>query len=145
LALLSFHLACTAAMMGVIWFVQLVHYPIFPYARNEFPPFAEQHGRRTTWVVAPLMFGELGSGLWLWVQWGWAGKASLWILGAIWLSTFAVQVPLHEKLRGGFEEKVWRKLLRSNWLRTFLWSLRVVLVMMEQEKIGQRLSVFSVT
>jgi hypothetical protein len=51
------------------------------------------------------------------------------LLGAIWLSTFALQVPRHGALCHGFDADVHRGLVRSNWLRTVAWSLRSALVL----------------
>ena len=49
------------------------------------------------------------------------------LVGAIWLSTFAVQVPCHARLASGFSPAAWRLLVRSNWLRTGMWSARLAL------------------
>src|SRR5687767_1444080 len=104
------HAASTLAMTGVIWFVQVVHYPLFAAVRREgFAAFESSHRRLTTWVVAPLMLVELITAAWLalrpaaaaapaWVPW-----TGLALVAAIWLSTFLVQVPLHEKLSNGFD------------------------------------------
>ena len=47
------------------------------------------------------------------------------IVAAIWLSTAAVQMPLHRRLaREGHADEALAALVRSNWLRTVLWSLR---------------------
>lgn len=44
----------TWIMVGIIWFVQIVHYPLFSFAgRVEFPMYEHEHRRRTTWVVLP--------------------------------------------------------------------------------------------
>ena len=60
------HTFATLAMMGLIWFVQVVHYPL--YAKVGPQAFAEYHAlhvSRTTSVVAPLMLAELGAAVWL--------------------------------------------------------------------------------
>ena len=49
------------------------------------------------------------------------------MVGAIWLSTFALQVPCHARLGRGFSLGAWRLLVRSNWVRTVLWSARLAL------------------
>ena len=45
----------------------------------------------------------------------------------IWISTMYWQVPHHEKLLEGFDKVRIRILVRSNWFRTFAWSVRGVL------------------
>lgn len=53
------HLAATLSMVGLIWFVQIVHYPLFAYVGAEkFIAYEAAHARLTTWVVAPPMLTE---------------------------------------------------------------------------------------
>jgi len=57
---LLFNLATTLLMTGVIWFVQVVHYPLFAGVGEErFVAYQATHSRSTTVVVAPLMTIEL--------------------------------------------------------------------------------------
>ena len=99
--LLLAHAASTLAMAGVIWFVQVVHYPLFAeVAAERFAGYEASHRRLTTRVVAPLMLVELATTAALpfrpaaaavgpeWVPW-----AGLALLAATWLSTWLVQVP----------------------------------------------------
>ena len=125
-ALLAIHAAASLAMTGLIWFVQLVHYPLFSLAaRHSFTEFALEHQRRTTWLVAPLMVAEaVAAGLLLARAPGpatWAGAA---LLAVIWLSTACLQVPQHRRLARGFEPRAAKRLLRTNWLRTVAWTAR---------------------
>jgi lysylphosphatidylglycerol synthetase-like protein (DUF2156 family) len=60
---------------------------------------------------------------------GWLAWAGLAAVGALWLSTFLLQVPQHEVLRAGFDGVAHRRLVRTNWLRTVLWALRGVWVL----------------
>jgi hypothetical protein len=57
----------------------------------------------------------------------WVPVAGAVLLAAIWLSTFAMQVPLHGQLAQGFDEAAHTALVRSNWIRTIGWSLRAAL------------------
>ena len=129
------HVGATLFMTGVIWFVQLVHYPLFAgVGAAGFSAYAAEHGRRTTWVVMPAMTVELGTGVALALgRPDGIGAAPVWfglgMLGAIWLSTMLVQVPRHRVLGGGFDDAAWRWLVRTNWLRTAAWTARGVLVL----------------
>src|SRR5210317_2033416 len=96
------HCATTLYMMGVIWFVQVVHYPLF---RNigvvEFSSYAQRHTALTTWVVAPPMLVELATALLLiWLRPLGVSTVQVWtglgLLAVIWGFTFLVQVPCHE-------------------------------------------------
>ena len=54
------HIATTFSMVGLIWFVQIVHYPLMDRVRREgFRRYEMDHQRLTSWVVAPLMATEL--------------------------------------------------------------------------------------
>ena len=50
----------TLFMVGLIWFVQIVHYPLYAnVGREQFPEYEALHNRMTTWVVGPAMLVEL--------------------------------------------------------------------------------------
>ena len=54
------HLIPTTFMAGVIWFVQVVHYPLFRgVGEHAFRCYEERHTVLTTWVVLPPMVAEL--------------------------------------------------------------------------------------
>lgn len=79
--LLLAHAASTLAMTGVIWFVQVVHYPLFAaVGRKGFAAFEASHRRLTTWVVAPLMLVELVCAAWLALCPAAAAAAPAWVL-----------------------------------------------------------------
>ena len=124
----AMHAFCTFAMTGLIWFVQIVHYPLFAsVGRERFIDYEKRHAQRTTWVVAPLMLGELFTLAWLW-QHGQRQAVGQWpgvaLLALIWISTGLIQVPLHSRLERGFDEMAARRLVASNWIRTLAWSAR---------------------
>lgn len=133
------HAAATWFMTGLIWFVQIVHYPLMGAVPGEgFPAYAKAHQRLTTWIVGPVMLIELAAAamLAMGVNVGPDGRSLRWlglaILVVIWVSTFAVQVPLHERLAKGLDRRVWRWLVVTNWARTVAWTARgvIALVMM---------------
>ena len=132
LLVLIVHLGATAFMAGVIWYVQLVHYPLMAgWPHEDFPRWEAVHREQTGFVVVPGMLLEgVTAGMLLfrrppampaWLLW--AGGA---MLLAIWMSTFAIQVPLHERLASGWDAESHARLVQTNWLRTVLWSARLV-------------------
>ena len=124
--LLLVHAATTLFMVGVIWFVQIVHYPL--YSRVGAAGFAEyerRHTRRTGWVVGIPMLAELGASAALaWRSGGALASCGLALLVIIWLCTWLLQVPAHRRLECGFDAATQRRLVRTNWLRTLAWSGR---------------------
>ncbi len=130
------HLGATWALVGLIWFVQVVHYPLFRYVgRDAFVDFEAQHTRRTGWVVGVLMPVEAITALWLVLRPP-AGVDGVWFLlglglvGALWLTTLIVHVPLHRSLSAGFDASLGKRLVVTNWVRTFFWSGRGVLLLL---------------
>ena len=120
----------TWAMVGLIWLIQIVHYPLFSkVGEQQFREYSEDHQRLITYVVLPLMFVELGTTILLWFTRP-QGISSAWILAGvalvllIWGSTFLIQVPQHGKLLSGYDAGVCRQLVIGNWIRTVAWSLR---------------------
>ena len=129
------HLFCTHAMIGLIWFVQVVHYPMFDnVGEKEFTNYQIRHMRLTTYVVSPFMIGEFITLFWLfsipeyYSNQLFLVSSGLFVL--IWVSTATLQVPCHNRLLKSFEPSVHRKLVSSNWIRTIAWSLRGILLIM---------------
>lgn len=127
-SLLLVQLLVTGYLMGLIWFVQLVHYPLLSMVgEDRFFNYHRSHTRWTTLAVAPAMLVELGLGIavaWYlpWHPLAWTG---LGLIAAVWISTFLIQRPVHAALsRDGFDPILVRRLVRSNWLRTAAWTLR---------------------
>ena len=123
----------TLFMLGLIWFVQIVHYPMFDGVGSEgFAAYEERHQRLTTYVVMPVMLLELATAIAL-VPCSPADARMLpWIglilLAIIWISTWALQVPAHNVLASGFSAEAYRKLVTTNWLRTIAWSARAAIL-----------------
>lgn len=126
------HFSATVFMTGVIWFVQIVHYPLFAKVPvDAYPAYERQHQRLTTFVVAPAMVIELLSGAWLAhflsdFRNSLLFAASGAVLIVVWLSTFFIQVPCHQSLTEKFSQQVHRKLVLSNWVRTIGWTVRSI-------------------
>lgn len=130
------HLGASLFMTGLIWFVQVVHYPLFAKVGEQgYAAYQTAHMRLTTWVVGPPMLVELATAValisggrpdWLSSRWAWTNLA---LLAVIWLSTAFLQSPAHAKLTSGFAAGPHGLLVTSNWLRTLLWSGRSALLL----------------
>ncbi len=130
---LTIHAAATWYMVGLIWLIQLVHYPMFECLdRAGFKRSHAFHSTRIAVVVMPAMLLELV-----------LSAVIVWRLGPLhlpaligfalvvltWLTTFFVLVPLHQRLHTeGFQPQVHASLCRWNWLRTLAWSARGAIV-----------------
>ncbi len=116
-------LLVTAGLVVLIWIIQLLHYPTFLFVQREsFSHFEAFHARRISFIVMPLMLTEGALAL--------INPRMLVtpFVVLIWLSTFLLQVPCHNKLQSGFDEATIRRLINTNWIRTILWSLKLVVL-----------------
>jgi hypothetical protein len=133
--LVALQVGSTLLMTGLIWFVQLVHYPMFAgLDRERFAALHAEHSRRTGRVVTVPMLLELVTGVWLW--WRSPGDAShaLWGMGlvglaVVWTSTALMQIPEHARLARGWDAAAHRRLVRGNWVRTLTWTARAWVVL----------------
>ena len=128
--LVLFHLAATLILVGLIWTIQLVHYPLMSMVGPEtFLAYHGAHSTQITLLVGPLMVAEALTALLLALsppegvsaRACWLGLA---LVVLIWLSTMFLQVPAHNQLSQGFQVEAHRWLVRSNWVRTLAWTAR---------------------
>jgi hypothetical protein len=129
MSILWVHVMATWFMVGVIWFVQMVHYPLMKQVGvTGYVTYQADHMRRTTWVVGPGMLVEAFTGVWLLFV---GASIFLWmglgLLVLIWLSTVLLQVPRHNQLLLRFDGEHHRMLVQTNWIRTFAWTARGIL------------------
>ena len=125
----------TMAMLGIVWFAQIVHYPLFAKVDpDSFVKYQDFNLRRTVLIVIPLQMLEMGTALLL----VWKTPAGLlplqvWsnliLIILIWCSTAFLQVPRQYRLTRGFDAKGINFLIETNWIRTIGWSLRSVIVL----------------
>ena len=129
------NLAATWFMCGLIWFVQVVHYPAFcDVGGAGFAAYHARHTRQTTLIVLGPMIVEGITAVMLAARpTPWLPPAGAWsglvLVAVIWASTFTLQVPMHRLLGGGFDEAPHRRLCRTNWIRTSAWSARAILLL----------------
>ena len=136
------HLGATLALVGVIWVVQVVHYPLFAGVGAEgWAAYEAAHQSRITLVVGPLMVAELVTAVWLVLDRPaalptWAVVLGAVLVGVLWASTAFLQVPLHNALGGAFDADAHGRLVATNWLRTVAWTARGGLVLWMTARLG---------
>ena len=131
---LTTNLVTTLYMTGLIWFVQLVHYPLMAQVgESGYVAYQNAHMARTAWAVGPAMLLEAASALALVLclpmgtQLALAWRAFV-LLIIVWVATAAFSVPAHNKLMGAFDSTAHRRLVLTNWIRTFGWSARAIII-----------------
>ena len=127
-------LGSTWAMTGLIWVIQLVHYPIFDSIEqgddhSGWVQFTKRHTTTISFVVGPLMLAEGITGIWL-VTSPPADTSrllpliALGLMGVAYGVTAFVSAPLHGQMSERFDARLHARLLSTNWIRTAAWSAR---------------------
>ena len=127
------HLVSSLMMVGMIWTVQIVHYPLMALVGPErFAAYEAAHAPRMAAVVL--------------LPWTVQGLTTAWLLvappagvpTALILATAVAAVvpvivtvlasmPAHARLTAGFDADVHARLVGTNWIRTIAWTAHAVL------------------
>lgn len=127
---LLLQLVSTWFLVGLIWTIQVVHYPLFAaVGADRFVAYEASHTRLITLVVGPVMLVEAATAGLLVVMRpaavpAWIAWTGLALVGVIWLSTAVLQVPDHGRLATGFDASAHSHLVGTNWIRTIAWTAR---------------------
>ena len=124
------HFLSTSLMVGIIWVIQLLHYPAFHFIKeSDYVEFQHFHMERISLIVVPVMVLELFSAFMLvyYIQSNLLILCFI-ILLFIWLITFIFFTKLHQSLLDGYDKTIVDKLVRINWSRTILWSIRLIIL-----------------
>lgn len=130
------HAGATWFMVGLIWMVQTVHYPLFALVGGgAFTSYETEHTRRIGRLLAipagveaitavALLANppEEVNTLLVWL--------SALLLAGLWLTTLVIQVPIHRGLSDAKSAAAINRLVATNWLRTFGWSLRGLMALL---------------
>ena len=121
-------------MTGIIWFTQLVQYPLMAeFDSGSMVSSARKCQIRTMALVLPIMIVEMLSGLWL-VSLPGDGmtslllRAELALLMGIWGHTRFRMMGIHKELTLDPQPDSVQRLVRSNWVRTVGWTIRAVIL-----------------
>ena len=126
------HLTLTSIMVGLIWIIQLVHYPTFHFIdKNLYSSFQKFHMNSISLIVVPVMILELATGVLLLVgnSKNFLIITSFIILILIWAITGIFFSGAHGKLIAGYNALIVDKLVSMNWIRTLLWTLKMLLLL----------------
>lgn len=127
--------AVTFYLVGLIWTIQVVHYPLFADVGTEnYVRYQAGHQWRITTIVLPTMMAELAlAGLLILARPPefplWAAIVGFALVLLIWAATFFLSVPQHSVLDRGFDATAHRLLVDTNWVRTIAWTARGALML----------------
>jgi hypothetical protein len=117
-------------MVGLIWMVQVVHYPLFSaVGTSAFRSYEDGHTRRIGALLAVPASIEIVTAALIAATRPDSVSVLLAlsagaILASIWIMTGLVQASLHQVLARGFDPSAHRRLVRTNWWRTAAWTVR---------------------
>ena len=129
--LLKVNFISTSIMVGVIWVIQLLHYPSFHFINDQkYIEFQHFHMQRISIIVIPAMLTELASALLL--AYLFESSLTIILLALVignWAITLIFFTNMHQKLTDGYDHSIVNRLVQINWSRTALWSLRLIILL----------------
>ena len=129
--LLKVNFISTSIMVGVIWVIQLLHYPSFHFIGDQkYIEFQHFHMQRISIIVIPAMLTELASALLL--AYFFESSLTIILLALVignWAITLIFFTNMHQKLTDGYNHSIVNRLVQINWSRTALWSLRLIILL----------------
>lgn len=126
--LLIAHVTSALVLVGLIWTVQVVHYPLMAAVGEErFVAYEAAHAPRMAAVVMLpwTLQGLTTLGLLLAGPDGvasWSVAVAAVTAAVPVLVTVMWSVPSHARLAGGFDAATHARLVRTNWIRTWSWT-----------------------
>ncbi len=127
------HLISTSMMVSLIWLIQILHYPSFIYVdRDQYESFQKFHMKKISFIVMPLMVTEFLTSAYI-LLFGnneneYLFTLSFILLLVIWGLTIFIFSNIHQELSSGYNQRIISSLIHLNWIRTILWSLRLIML-----------------
>ena len=130
-SILLFQIVINVYLLGVIIMTQFITYPTFLIIdKNSFNKYHRKYVNIISIIVAPAMVLEIISLIVLvYLSKDFLLVKSLILLLCIWLTTFIMMVPSHNILSRKNDSKEIKKLININWVRTFLWSVKLIVML----------------
>ena len=122
------NLIISAILLGLILTIHFVHYKSFKFIDIErFIEFHRFHTKNISFLVLPLMTSEAVLSITIcYFYFSILSLANLLLVALIWITTFLLQVPSHNKLSTGKSMPEIKKLISGNIYRVCLWFLKVI-------------------
>ena len=128
-----FNLVVSSFMVGLIWLIQLVSYPLFSYVNvGDFQKYHSRHVKKITPIVALAMTLEASIALILLIFTP-SDSVGLLVINTllvclIWVSPAFIQIPYHQRLEFPKNQILYtEKLIKTNWIRTILWTFKLII------------------
>ena len=126
------NLISSSILLGLILVIHFVHYKSFYFIPDkEFINFHTFHTRSISYLVIPLMIVEASTSIIIcFFYYGLLPLINLILVLSIWIVTFLLQVPCHNKLSSGKSETTIKKLIDTNTIRVYLWLFKTISILL---------------
>ena len=123
-------IVCNSYLVSLVFMTQFITYPTFLHIdKDKFSEYHRKYVNNISFIVAPVMLIELLTlSLIAYFSKDFLIIKSLILLLVIWLATFFIMIPSHNKISKAFNKKEINRLINYNWVRTILWSFKLLLI-----------------
>ena len=117
-------------LVSLIIITQLISYPLFlRVGRDEFLAYHKFYTKQISYLVVLPMVLELFLSIYvLTIDVNWLTFINITLISVVWLSTFIIQVPIHNSLSVQYSGELVSQLIKTNWLRTSTWTVKLILI-----------------
>lgn len=122
------NLIVSSILLGLILVIHFVHYKSFNFIDIEkFVEFHKFHTKNISFLVIPLMIIEVVISIIIcYFYFSILSLINLLLVALIWIITFLLQVPSHNKLSTGKSIAEIEKLVSGNVFRVYLWFFKAI-------------------
>jgi len=123
-------IVCNSYLVSLLFMTQFITYPTFLHIdKDKFSEYHRKYVNNISFIVAPVMLIELLTlSLIAYFSSEFLIIKSLILLLVIWLTTFFIMIPSHNRISKSFNKKEIISLINYNWVRTILWSFKLLLI-----------------
>ncbi len=123
-------LVCNSYLVSLVLMTQFITYPtLLNIDKDKFSDYHRKYVNNISFIVAPVMLIELLT-LFLIAYFSkdFLIIKCLILLLVIWLTTFFIMIPSHNRISKSFNIKEIKSLINYNWIRTILWSFKLLVI-----------------
>ena len=123
-------IVCNSYLVSLVLMTQFITYPTFlNIDKDKFSDYHRKYVNNISFIVAPVMLIELLTlSLIAYLSSEFLIIKSLFLLLVIWLTTFFIMIPSHNRISKSFNIKEIKSLINYNWIRTILWSFKLLVI-----------------
>ena len=123
-------IVCNSYLVSLVFMTQFITYPTFlNIDKDKFSDYHRKYVNNISFIVAPVMLIELLTLILIaYFSKDFLIIKSLILLLVIWLTTFFIMIPSHNRISKSFNIKEIKSLINYNWIRTILWSFKLLVI-----------------